>query len=139
MSQEIATLLARNLHDVFGEADADRRRHAVADIFMQDAVFYEPHGIYRGHMEIAEVAGLIRSFHPDYVYTPIRAADILHGRSGRLQWVSGVPGEPPTYAGTDIILVEDGRIRELHLFFDPLPGETGTSPAARSQRRTRRK
>src|SRR5204863_273654 len=43
------------------------------------------------------------------------------GNGGRVQWVSGRPGEPPAYAGTDFIIVRDGRISALYLFFDKLP------------------
>jgi len=37
---------------------------------------------------------------------------------GRIQWVSGRPGEPPAYAGTDFIVARDGRIAAIYLFFD---------------------
>jgi len=121
MSHSIATLLTRNLHDVFGENDAERRRAAVEDIFTEDAVFYEPGGVHRGRDAIARVAGAIRSTHPDFRYTPIRPPEELHGAAGRIQWVSGQPGEAPAYAGTDVIVARDGRIAAVYLFFDPLP------------------
>jgi hypothetical protein len=44
----------------------------------------------------------------------------LHN-AGRIRWVSGRPGEAPAYAGTDFIIVRDGRIAALYLFFDKLP------------------
>jgi hypothetical protein len=34
--------------------------------------------------------------------------------------VSGRPGEPAAYAGTDFI-AREGRIAAVYLFFDPLP------------------
>ena len=40
MSYSISTLLTRNLHDVFGENDPERRRAAIDDIFTEDGVFY---------------------------------------------------------------------------------------------------
>ena len=43
------------------------------------------------------------------------------GNGGRIQWVSGRPGEGPAYAGTDFIIARDGRIATLYLFFDKLP------------------
>src|SRR5258708_5506703 len=43
------------------------------------------------------------------------------GNGGRVQWVSGRPGEAPIYAGTDFIIPRDGRIAVLYLFFDKLP------------------
>jgi hypothetical protein len=45
------------------------------------------------------------------------------GNAGRIQWVSGRPGEAPAYAGTDFIIARDGRIAALYLFFDKTFGE----------------
>ena len=120
MSHSISTLLTRNLHDVFGEGDPARRREAVDDIFTEDCVFYEPGGVYRGRDEIDRIAGAIRATHPDFQYTPTDQPEELHN-AGRIRWVSGRPGETPAYAGTDFIIVRDGRIAALYLFFDKLP------------------
>jgi hypothetical protein len=120
MSYSISTLLIRNLHDVFGENDAARRRAAIEEIFTEDCVFYEPKGVHRGRDEIDRVAGAIKATHPDFQYQPIAEPEEL-GNSGRIQWVSGHPGEAPAYAGTDFIIARDGRIAAVYLFFDKLP------------------
>ncbi|MBO9670731.1 MAG: nuclear transport factor 2 family protein [Sphingobium sp.] len=121
MTHDIATLLSRNLHEVFGEGDPIRRRATIEEIFTPDAIFYEPDGARQGWDEIDRIAGQIRSTHPDFRYAPLRAPEVLHEVAGRIQWVSGRPGEAPAYAGTDFIRVRDGRIAALYLFFDPLP------------------
>ena len=120
MSHSISTLLTRNLLDVFGEDDPARRRAVLAEIFIEDCVFYEPNGVYRGRDEIDRVAGKIKATHPDFRYQPIAAPEEL-GNGGRIQWVSGRPGEPPAYAGTDFIVARNGRIAAVYLFFDKLP------------------
>ena len=121
MSYSISTLLTRNLHDVFGENDPARRRAAINEIFTEDSVFYDPSkGAYRGRDEIDRIAGAIRATHPDFRYQPIAEPEEV-GNGGRIQWVSGRPGEAPAYAGTDFIIVQDGRIAALYLFFDKLP------------------
>ena len=121
MSHSISTLLIRNLRDVFGENDAGRRRAAIDEIFTEDCVFYDPNaGVYRGRDEIDRIAGAIRATHPDFRYEPIAKPEEL-GNGGRVQWVSGRPGEAPAYAGTDFIITRDSRITALYLFFDKLP------------------
>jgi hypothetical protein len=120
MSHSISTLLTRNLHDVFGENDPARRRAAIDEIFTEDCVFYEPNGVYRGRDEIDRVAGAVKATHPDFRYQAIAGLEEL-GNGGRIQWVSGRPGEPPAYAGTDFIVARDGRIAAVYLFFDKLP------------------
>src|SRR5262249_24387440 len=63
----------------------------------------EAGGVYRGRDEIDRVAGAIRGTHPDFRYQPIAEPEEL-GNGGRIQWVSGRPGEAPAYAGTDFII-----------------------------------
>jgi SnoaL-like domain len=121
MSYSISILLTRNLHEVFGENDPERRRAAIDEIFTEDCVFYDPtRGVYRGGDEIDRVAGAIKATHPDFRYQPIAEPEEL-GNGGRIQWVSSRPGEAPAYAGTDFIIARDGRIAALYLFFDKLP------------------
>ena len=121
MSLSISTLLTRNLQEVFGENDPKRRLAAIDELYTEDGVFYDPSkGIYRGRDEIDRIAGAIRATHPDFRYQPI-AEPVEVGNGGRIQWVSGQPGEPPAYAGTDFIISRDGRIAALYLFFDKLP------------------
>src|SRR5271156_3193405 len=121
MSNSISTLLIRNLQDVFGENDPERRRAAIDEIYTEDVVFYDPSkNVYRGGDEIDRIAGAIRAKHPDFRYQPIAEPEEV-GNGGRIQWVSGRPGEAPAYAGTDFIIVRDGRIAALYVFFDKLP------------------
>ena len=121
MSFSISTLLTRNLNDVFGENDPTRRRKVIDEIFTEDCVFYEPNGgVYRGRDEIDRIAGMIRAAHTDWRYKPLAEPEEL-GNAGRVRWVEGSPGETPTIAGTDFIIVRDGRIAAIYLFFDKLP------------------
>jgi len=121
MSVSVSTLLTRNLYDVFGENDAARRRAAIAEIFTEDCVFYEPSGrVYHGRDEIDRIAGTLRAMHPDFRYQPIAEPEEL-GNGGRVKWVEGRPGEAPAVAGTDFIIARDGRIAAIYLFFDKVP------------------
>ena len=121
MPHSIPTLLIRNLQDVFGENDPARRRAAIDEIFTEDGVFYGPsQGVYRGRDEIDRIAGTIKGTHPDFRYQPIAEPE-ESGNGGRVQWVSGRPGDAPAYAGTDFIIARDGRIAAIYLFFDKLP------------------
>ena len=121
MSNSISTLLIRNLRDVFGENDPARRRAAIAELYTEDVVFYDPNkGVYRGGDEIDRIAGKIKATHPDFQYQPIAEPEEV-GNGGRVRWVSGRPGEAPAYAGTDFIVARDGRIAAIYLFFDKLP------------------
>ena len=121
MLYSISTLLKRNLQDVFGEGDPERRRAVIDEIYTEDVVFYDPSkSVYRGRDEIDRIAGTIKATHPDFRYQPIAEPEEV-GNSGRVRWLSGRPGEAPAYAGTDFIIARDGRIAAVYLFFDKLP------------------
>jgi hypothetical protein len=124
---DIATLLERNLQEIFGEGDAALRQKVAEEIMHDDAVFVEPHGVHRGREEIVRIAGVIRATHPTFKYVPIGQADVLQGQAGRMTWVAGAPGEPPVYAGTDFIVARDGKIAAIYLFFDGQPDPTGAT------------
>jgi SnoaL-like domain len=121
MSNSISTLLTRNLQEVFGENDPARRRAAIDEILTEDCAFYDPNkGVYRGRNEIDRIAGEVRATRRDFRYQPIGEPEEA-GNGGRVRWVEGRPGEAPTLAGTDFIIVRDGRIAAIYLFFDKLP------------------
>jgi hypothetical protein len=118
MSYSNSTLILRNLRDVFGENDPARRRAVIDEIYNEDGVFYDPNsGAHRGRDEIDRIAGVIKATHPDFQYQPIAPPEEL-GDGARVKWVSGSPGKPPAYAGTDFLIARNGRIAAVYLFFD---------------------
>jgi hypothetical protein len=70
--------------------------------------------------KIDRIAGVLRATHPDFEYQPLFPPEEL-GDAGRVRWVSGAPGKPSAYAGTDFIVARNGRIASVYLFFDNLP------------------
>jgi hypothetical protein len=116
----IATLLNRNLPEVFGEGDAARRRAAIVELYTEDCVLYAPPGVFVGREALDKFAGELRATHPHYVYTPHGAPQVLHN-SGRLAWGSGPKGETPEYTGVDFIIARDGKIAALYVFLDSPP------------------
>lgn len=116
-ADRIRELLDRNLQEVFGENDDDRRRAAVNQLWAKDGVLYVPPGIIVGRDAIAKFAGDLRKTHPNFVYTPHGAPQVLHD-AGRLAWGSGPRGEAPEYTGWDVVNVRDGRITALYVFLD---------------------
>ncbi|MDA9399462.1 hypothetical protein XH79_11985 [Bradyrhizobium sp. CCBAU 45389] len=116
----MATLLKRNVAEVFGENNPDRRRAAIRDLFAEDAAVHAPPGVIVGHDALDKFAGDLRSLHPDYVYTPSGEPQVVHD-SARLAWGSGPKGEPPRYTGEDFILVRNGKIAALYIYLNSPP------------------
>ncbi|HEX7913280.1 MAG TPA: nuclear transport factor 2 family protein [Paraburkholderia sp.] len=120
MNDRINELLYRNLQEVFGEGDAQRRRAAIKELYTDDCVVYSPAGKIIGHDALDKFSGDLRATHPHFVYTPLGDAQPLHN-AGRLNWGSGPRGEAADYTGVDIIIVRDGKIEALYVFLDSEP------------------
>jgi hypothetical protein len=126
--ERIRELLDRNLQEVFGESDDQRRRAAIDELWTEDAVLYVPPGIVEGRDAIDRFSGDLRKTHPHFVYTPHGEPQVLHN-GGRVAWGSGPGGEAPDYTGWDIIIVRDGRIAALYVFLDEETDEFKRSAA----------
>jgi hypothetical protein len=48
MAQTIETLLRENIHGVFSEPDAEKRRNNIARLWAEDGVFIDPDSRYEG-------------------------------------------------------------------------------------------
>jgi hypothetical protein len=77
-------------------------------------------GVYRGRDEIDRIAGAVKATHPDFRYQPIAEPDEV-GDGGRVQWVSGRPGEAPAYTGTDASLSETAGLPTFISFSTSYP------------------
>jgi hypothetical protein len=113
-------LLMRNLIEVFGENDPQRRKAAIREIYAEDAVVHAPPGIVIGHAALDKFAGDLRASHPHYVYTPVDDPQVLHD-SARVAWGSGPKSDVPAYTGEDVIIVRNGKISALYVYLDALP------------------
>lgn len=112
-------LMQANLKRVFGEPDAERRIKAIRELYLENAVLYEPEGSVMGHDAIsAAVATLLAGLPPSFVFTADGPAVGHHG-IGRLRWRSGPPNGPVAVSGMDVAHFERGRIRSLYVFLEP--------------------
>lgn len=118
-STDYDALMQANLARVFGERDASRRMIAIAQLYADDAILYEPDASATGHAAINQaVETLLSSLPPNFVFTAIGPAVGHHG-VGRLRWQAGPPNGPLAVTGTDVARFEGGRIQTLHVFLDP--------------------
>ncbi|MHC1562651.1 nuclear transport factor 2 family protein [Actinomycetospora sp. C-140] len=115
---DVGEILQRNLVEVFGERDDARRRAAIAAIYHEDVLFQDPEALVRGRDAVdAKVTALLADAPADFVFRATGPAR-LSGDLGLLSWAFGPEGGVPVVAGTDIALVEDGRITRLHTLLD---------------------
>ncbi|WP_043833975.1 nuclear transport factor 2 family protein [Muricoccus aerilatus] len=118
MPDPIASLLTRNLHEVFEEADPARRRAGIAALFTEDAVFADSDGSRTGHDALDRFVEELLARSPGWVFQATGPAQGAQD-AGRLAWGFGPPSEPPRVTGLDVILVRGGKIASLYTFLDP--------------------
>jgi hypothetical protein len=122
MPDPIETLMKRNLHEVFGERDAKKRREAIVDLWTEDCVFIDHDGKVSGHDALDRAVAVLHERMPGYVFNELGPVDLLC-ESGRLAWSYGRPGHEPV-KGVDVVLVRDGRIALLLTFLDEVPANS---------------
>ena len=117
-TERIVVLLQRNLEEVFGEGEVERRRAAIEELYTDDCQVYVPDAVLVGHDAVDKFAGDLRAAHPHFVYTHRGEPQVLHN-GGILAWGSGPAGEPPEYTGLDVIVVRDNKIAALYVYLNP--------------------
>jgi SnoaL-like domain len=121
MPDTVETLLKRNLHEVFGERDARKRREAIVQLWSEDCVFIDHSGKSQGRDELDRAVGVLHQRLPGYVFSELRPVDLLH-ESGRLAWSYGRPGQEPI-KGVDVVVVRNGHISLMLTFLDEVPAK----------------
>ena len=121
MPDTVDTLLKRNLHEVFGERDARKRREAIAQLWTEDCVFIDHSGETQGRDALDRAVAALHQRLPGYVFSELGPVDPLH-ESGRLAWSYGRPGQKPI-KGVDVVLVRNGRISLMLTFLDEVPAK----------------
>jgi hypothetical protein len=114
-----STLLQANLKRVFNERDHARRREAIQELYVPDAVLYEPERTYSGIEQIiGAVNHLLASLPPTLAFSVVAPALQNHDM-GKLLWRGHLPDGTTVVTGTDVVQAEGGRIRSIHVFVDP--------------------
>jgi hypothetical protein len=117
---DLDALMQANIVRVFNERNSDRRRAALGELYAEDATLYDPETVATGREAISgAVDNLHLSLPSDFVFTATGHA-VGHNGAARLFWWAGPPHGPVAVTGTDVAHIEDGRIKLLYVFVDPV-------------------
>jgi hypothetical protein len=117
--QDAQTLVTQYL-EAFNETDADRRRELLGMLYTPDCTYTDPHVALQGAEQIDAFIEQTRARFPGVTFTLGGAIDAHHNQA-RFQWHAGPADAPDTYLGFDVIIAEDGRIRNVYGFIDAAP------------------
>lgn len=118
MAQTIDTLLRENIHGVFSEPDAQKRRANIARLWAEDGVFIDHNSRYDGHSGIELAAGGLAKKFPNFVFTE-RGEIQAHNGVGKLDWGFGPAGAEAVVTGIDVLVPKGDKIGALYTFIDP--------------------
>ena len=118
----IRALLSANLFAVFDERDASKRATAVQDTYAEDIIWYEPDGTFQGRAALNARASELQTQSPGFKF---RADGIMSvsQNMGMLRWHYGPEDKPDMVEGTDVIIVEGGKVKALWTAIDNAPGK----------------
>ena len=117
---QIAMQIARAYIDTWNETDSQRRGTLLGVHWSTDASYVDPMMQAAGQAQIAGLVGAVHERFPGFRFRLAGEPD-GHGQYVRLSWSLGPDDAPAPIEGSDVIRVEDGRIREVIGFIDRAP------------------
>jgi hypothetical protein len=115
--------MERNVSEVFGNRDSERRARAIAELYVDDCALYDAEGEAVGQAAVSDRVGhILDESPPGFAFSVVGHAEVVHD-VGRLRWESGAAGAPPVLRGMDIAVFANGKIRTLYTFIET-PSET---------------
>src|SRR5215813_8907262 len=117
VSNTLATLMERNLSEVFGEWNSERRKLAISELYTEDCTFFESGEQIVGRDALNARSSAFSGKLQDSYFVLVGPAEVNNDH-GRLRWHFGTNGTAPVVAGMDVAVFERGRIRALYVFID---------------------
>ena len=106
-------LLHANLISVFNERDETARKAAVQSTYWEDVVWCESDiTVIKGLEALDKRAEELLAESPGFAFKP-EGEMIVSQNLGILGWTFGPPAQPDLVKGTDVIIVQDGKMKAL--------------------------
>jgi hypothetical protein len=117
-TRTLGQLMERNVSEVFGERDPDRRKRAIAELYAEDCALYDNEGASIGQAALSDRVGrILDESPPGLAFSLVAPAEVIHDL-GRLRWQIRPAGAPPVMRGMDVAVFADGKIRTLYTFIE---------------------
>ena len=114
------TAIARNYVAAWNEADAARRTDLLDAAFTQDVSYRDPIMQGDGHSGMTQLIEGVQQRFPGFRFS-LRGTPDGFGDYIRFSWNLGPEGLDPVIEGTDIGVIENGRLKSITGFLDKVP------------------
>jgi hypothetical protein len=113
--------LAKRYIDAWNEPDALARRALISDLYTDDAGYTDPLAQASGRDQIDATIAAVQQQFAGLVFSLAGPVDAHHD-TARFQWHLGAPGaDEPLVVGFDVVVAENGRLRQVYGFLDKVP------------------
>lgn len=115
-----AKLLEDSLLIIWNDRNAEKRLTAMKETYAENIEFYESNdgAAITGYQAINDLITNLQAQWPsEFNFTLRRPAQVNH-QVQHIAWTLGIPGQTPVASGMDIAIIENDRIKSLHLFLD---------------------
>ena len=111
---EAISLAKRNLLNIFGERDPQKRLAAMHETYASDITFYEPDNIVTGFDAISDLVESLLSKAPDWVFKPADKIWVNHDMV-TLEWGFGPEGGEAVVKGNDLMIINsEGKVKAMY-------------------------
>ena len=122
MNTTLGQLMERNVLEVFGERDSERRKSVINELYTENCTFFEADDQIIGRDALNAKVDQILEEAPGFVFRLAGPAEVNHDH-GRVRWHFGPDGAAPVVTGMDVAVFERGRICALYAFLDKAPND----------------
>ncbi|EIM02367.1 polyketide cyclase [Rhodanobacter thiooxydans] len=105
----------------WNETDPLRRRTLIEDVYAEHAAYVDPMVEARGWEAIDATIAAVQNMFPGHLFRLAGEVDAHHDIA-RFHWHLAEPGAAdPLVIGFDVVVLDYGRIRQVHGFLDKVP------------------
>ncbi|ESZ35572.1 nuclear transport factor 2 family protein [Mesorhizobium sp. L2C066B000] len=114
--------IAQNYITAWNEADADRRAELLKATFTEDVSYRDPLMQGDGHAGVAKLIDGVQQRFAGFRFS-LKGQPDGFGHRIRFSWNLGPEGVPSVIEGTDIGVIENGRLKSVTGFLDKVPAQ----------------
>ena len=115
-----AKLLEDSLLIIWNDRNLERRLQAMQNVYDADITFYESDNgpAIIGYQQINDLISNLQAQWPvEFEFQVTKSAAANH-QVQHISWNLGIPGQIPAATGSDVAIIENGKIKGLYLFLD---------------------
>lgn len=116
------SVVANRYIDLWNETDPDRRRRLLEQHWSAKAEYADPLAAVDGHAGMESLVAGVQQRFPGFRFRLVGAPD-GYADKVRFSWELGPADAEAPIQGSDVVLLEDGRVRQVIGFLDRVPAQ----------------